>query len=198
MCLALLIPGHSYPRLPCPKDTNQSLRANKGTSSYPDTKKILKNFPLRLRNPNCLLFVFGQSVTPTAHFITPFSIVANLSIRLWPQAVFIKTQAVKEEKVASRKPEQNNYPGPYFTYPPHYPPYYPPFYNFNNQSHHVGNQNGQSYIVGNNRELFEDPEYECVGQAVFGRDNEESGYENCGQEVFETHFCEMVPDFRED
>lgn len=114
-----------------------------------------------------------------------------------PQA---KTQAAKEEKVAGRKPEQNNYPGPYFAYPPHYPPpYYPPFYNFNNQSHHVGNQNGQSYIVGNNRELFEDPEYECVGQEVFGRDIEESGYENCGQEVFEDrnqHFWE-IQDFRQ-
>ena len=95
-----------------------------------------------------------------------------------------KTQAEKEANDAGRKAEQNNYPGPYFAYPPHYPPtYYPPFYNFNNQSHHVENQSGQSYIVGNNRELFEDPEYECVGQDVFGDRNQ--------------HFCEMVPDFRQ-
>lgn len=44
---------------------------------------------------------------------------------------------------------------------------YYPFYNFNNQSNHTGNQNDQSYILGINRKLFEDPEYECVGQEVF-------------------------------
>ena len=68
---------------------------------------------------------------------------------------------------------------------------YYPFYDFNNQSNHKGNQNDQSYILGINRKLFEDSEYECVGQEVFGWDIEDS-------EKFskiETNI-EMNPDFQ--
>ena len=54
---------------------------------------------------------------------------------------------------------------------PH-PAYYgaPPFpqYNFN-QMHQAPPQAGNSYTVGNNRQLFDDPNYESCGQEVFQR-----------------------------
>ena len=93
-----------------------------------------------------------------------------------------KTQAEKEEKDAGKTTEQNKYPGQYFTYPPFYP-YNPQYYPMPPPNTMA---NGQSYTVGNGKEMFEDPRYECVAQDVFGRDDDEEPNEN---------YCQFVPDF---